>query len=104
MFARVSTVTVPRDRAEDAARGFGSVLDTLRGIDGVREAFLLVDRSSGKGMTITLWEDENALRASEEAANALREQAARSAGGTIEQVDRYEVVLHETFGRDAGVG
>ena len=58
---------------------------------------LLIDRQSGEGMAITLWEDEAAMQASEEQANELR-RAAVQALGSIEEprVERYEVAVFET--------
>ena len=54
------------------------------------------DRESGEAIAITLWEDEDALRASEESANALRAGAADQMGATQEPtVGRYEVAVFE---------
>jgi len=57
----------------------------------------LVDRQTGKAIAITLWEDEQALRASEERANALRAAVAEEMHTTEQPtVDRYEVAVFET--------
>jgi hypothetical protein len=59
-------------------------------------AILLVDRQTGDAVAITLWEDEQALRASEERANALRADAADRMGATeAPDVGRYEVAVFE---------
>jgi hypothetical protein len=50
---------------------------------------------NGKQPTITLWETEAALRASEEAANRLRPKAADALRASIASVERYEVVVSE---------
>jgi hypothetical protein len=42
-------------------------------------------------------QSEEALQASGEAANKLRSDAAGSAAGTVQAVDRYEVALDEQF-------
>ena len=55
----------------------------------------LGDRQSGKTLGITFWESEEAMRASEEAANRLREESAEAGGDTITGVERYEVGLFE---------
>jgi len=56
----------------------------------------LVDRQTGKAIAITLWEDEQALRASEERANALRATVAEEMHATEQPtVDRYEVAVFE---------
>ena len=64
---------------------------------GGKGALLLADRQAGKVIAITLWESEDAsMRASEEKANELRAQAART-GGAAEAptVERYEVAVFE---------
>jgi hypothetical protein len=64
---------------------------------GGKGAILLVDRQSGSAMAITLWEDEQALSASEERANTLRADAARDMGASAQpDVARYEVAVFET--------
>ena len=62
-----------------------------------RGAILLVDRQNGKALAITLWEDEEAMQASEERANSLRVDAAEQMGASTQPtVDRYEVAIFET--------
>lgn len=64
--------------------------------DSGKGALLLVDRSTGAAIAITLWEDEQALRASEERANALRADAADQMGAAeTPGVSRYEVAVFE---------
>jgi heme-degrading monooxygenase HmoA len=46
-------------------------------------------------MSITLWESEEAMRASESAADELREEGAGHSGGTILSVERFEVTFQE---------
>jgi heme-degrading monooxygenase HmoA len=55
----------------------------------------LGDRQSGKTLGITFWESEEAMRATEEDANQLREQSAETGGQQIAGVERYEVDLFE---------
>ena len=55
----------------------------------------MIDRTTGKSVAITLWQDEQAMRESEEAANRLRAESAEAAGGSIVSVERYEVALFE---------
>lgn len=60
-------------------------------------AILLVDRSSGKAISITLWDDEEAMRRSEEQATSLRASAAGDLGASAApEVERYEVAVFET--------
>jgi hypothetical protein len=91
--ARVSTYQLQPDRIETAIGEFDSAMSdpALK----PEEAVLLVDRSSGKAMTITFWKDEEAAVASREAADRLRSRAAESAAGSIESVEEFEVAMKQ---------
>jgi len=64
-------------------------------MDGFKGLIALGDRQSGKTLGITLWESEEAMRASEEAANLMRSESAEASGEQIAGVERYEVGLFE---------
>ena len=68
----------------------------------LRGVYLLVDRQSGKVLTITLWESEEALRASEEETTQLRSEhrgqwdqvpTAEAGSQEVAGVERYEVAI-----------
>jgi hypothetical protein len=98
MYARVTMVTGGSpEQAEQGIADFRN--NALPGVKelGARGAMLLIDRQSGEGMAITLWEDEAAMRTSEEQANELRRAAVQALGSTEEpRVERYEVAVFET--------
>jgi heme-degrading monooxygenase HmoA len=71
------------------------VLPRAKLLDGFKGMIALGDRYSGKTLGITFWESEEAMRASEEAANRLREEWVEAGGETIASVERYEVGLFE---------
>ena len=89
MFARVSTYGAAD--ADKLLEGFRSVTDQPQGIDGFSHAYFLVDRSTGKGLSITLWTSEDALNASAAKADELRKAGAERGGGSIESVQHYDV-------------
>jgi heme-degrading monooxygenase HmoA len=88
MHARVSTYRGDSDRLLE---GFEDVRDSLAAVDGFSHAYFLVDRESGKGMSITIWESEDALNASVAKADELRRQGAEASGSEIESVQHYEI-------------
>lgn len=90
MFARVSTYTGDPD---ELVRGFESARNDLQEIDGFSQAYFCVDRASGKGLTVTLWNDEQALETSAEQARQLRARATEPSAATIDSVEHYEVAL-----------
>ena len=94
MFARVSTLRGAPEHIDDGIRQVREdVLPSVEQMDGFQGAYLLVDRQNGTSISITLWESEEAMRASEEAANQLRSDAAGAASAEIASVERCEVVL-----------
>jgi heme-degrading monooxygenase HmoA len=93
MFARVSTYEGTGESVERSLAQGDELVPLVRGMQGSRGLLVLVDRDRGREVTITLWEDEDAMRASEQAADRLRRDSAASAGQTIASVDRYEVAL-----------
>ena len=96
MHARVSIFEGSPDEIDEALRqAREQVLPQARQMDGFKGIIALGDRQSGKTLGITLWESEEAMRASEEAANRLREESAEAGGGTVAGVERYEVGLFE---------
>ncbi len=100
MWVRVSTLQGPPNQSdEDVEQQLKvlreNVLPTAREMDGYKGVISLADRTSGKGLTLTFWENEEAMKASEEAANKLREQAAREMAEEIAGVERFEVLIHE---------
>jgi len=98
MHARASHIAGSPENAEQGIATFkDTILPELESMDGNRGAMLLVDRASGNALAITLWEDESAMRASEERANQMRSNASDEMGASGEaRVERYEVAVFET--------
>jgi heme-degrading monooxygenase HmoA len=97
MYARVTTIQGSTDQIDEGIdRIRDTTLPAIKEIDGFKGICSLVDRQTGKGVTITLWKSEEALQASEEEANKLRREAAGNLGAAGEPtVERYEVALYE---------
>jgi heme-degrading monooxygenase HmoA len=94
--ARVSLLEGPPELIDEGLRQAREVvLPWGRLMEGFEGMIALVDRHSGKTLGITFWESEEAMRASEEAANRLREESAEAGGDTIASVERYEVGFFE---------
>ena len=71
------------------------ILPQISQQEGFKGMVALAERQSGKTLGVTFWESEEALRASEEAADRLRGDSADAMGDTIAGVERYEVGLFE---------
>jgi hypothetical protein len=71
--ARVATFQADPEGIDDAIRGVRGRVESEQvpaGLDGVR-MMMLVDRESGKGFGITLYDSEEAMRRGDEALNAM---------------------------------
>jgi hypothetical protein len=91
MHARVTRFESTSDQIDAAIK---LVKETIapgaKRLQGFKGGYWLLDRASGNGFSVTLFESESDLHASEDDAAQLRSQASRVA--KITAVERYEVV------------
>jgi quinol monooxygenase YgiN len=79
MHARVTRVQLQPDKLDEAIRIYQeSVIPAARQQPGFRSTQLITDRASGMGLSITVWESEADLQASE-ASGYYQEQVAKFA-------------------------
>jgi heme-degrading monooxygenase HmoA len=98
MYARIVTVQVQPDKIEEAISIFqNSVIPAAKQQKGFISLMLLTDtdRSTGKGISVGLWETEVDLKASE-ASGYLQEQLAKFGGvfAAPPVQEAYEVSVH----------
>ena len=67
--------------------------DRPAGLEGARRFLMLVDRESGRGLGVTFFDDEEAMRRGDEALNAMAGPDA--GGGQRAAVELYEVAIDE---------
>ena len=102
MYARTTTVQAETSSID---KGIAYVRDTVMpgvtGMKGARGLSLVVDRKSGRCIATTSWDTEEAMRATASAVQSLREDASRAFGGTIDNVEEWEIAIlhreHETM-------
>jgi hypothetical protein len=73
MYARVATFESDPSKVDDAismVRGEVESGETPPGLEGAK-MLMLIDRESGKGLGVTLFESEEAMRRGDEALNAM---------------------------------
>ena len=91
-FARVSTFQVDAGRIDDAITFFNDTdLKEAAGARGFRRGFWLLDRSSGKGVEMAVFESWEALEAAESEESEARSEA-EAAGVQLSSEAFYEVV------------
>ena len=99
MFARATIGEALPERLDKMTHKIREhVLPALRMQGGFVGVLVLVEHESGKVLAVTLWESEQAMNATEEAAYWLRVFSAEAAGGMITEVERYEVIISEVKG------
>ena len=94
MYARVATFQsdpADIDRAIEMVRTEVAG-DTPAGLEGAR-MLMLVNRETGKGLGVTLFESEEAMRRGDEALNAM---AASDTPGRRTSVTKYDVAVRLT--------
>ncbi|MGP4018546.1 hypothetical protein [Saccharopolyspora sp. 5N708] len=94
MEARISTYAGPSERREELLHALGRIAREIQQLDGFQDAYVLIGRSCGQLMTITVWESAEAAQTSRAEANKIRTQVAQESGQTIESVENYQVWLH----------
>ena len=96
MRARVIVTDAPSEILEQGAQMTRDVLvPASRAQEGYRGYVALYDRSTGRSLAITLWDDEESEAASDEASRERREEAARAFGASIVGVEKYDVAVAE---------
>jgi serine phosphatase RsbU (regulator of sigma subunit) len=94
VFARIthyySADPTPYWELEEGYRLRVRIQEKQRQMDGYEGSFFFMDRQSGKAITITLWESEEAMQRSEEEVRPLRKEMAGGLANIVD-VEHYEV-------------
>jgi quinol monooxygenase YgiN len=92
MWARVTTFIFPGDDVEEAVAQLDRAVDSFLGQPGLRRIDVLVNPRSGAALTVSLWDSEEAMKASEDEADYLRRDIALEVLGWVRDVSEYELV------------
>lgn len=93
MFARSSTWKGSPEQLESwAATAAEKVKPFVQQLPGNLGAFFLIDREGGTALTLTLWESEEAARATDAAADQSRGRTMDATAVQLVAKGRYEVV------------
>lgn len=100
MWVRMSTLQGAQNQSDDQVQQLvkvlkENILPTAQEMDGYQGVISMVDKDGGKSVTLTFWESEDAMHASEQAADQLRQRAATEMDEDIASVERFEVHVHE---------
>lgn len=80
-----------------------NVLPAVRNLQGFQGGFWILDRASGEGVGVTLFDSAASLDANREAANSIRERAGTQMPGTVGEFREYEVLTRAEAPKGASV-
>ena len=103
MFARLTTYELEEGRASDSIPAFEPAIDRIRILDGLVDAFYLVERDGRRAMTMTVWDSVETMERSRVAAATARTDAAREAGAEVTSTYEFEIGI-QTHGERATLG
>jgi len=92
MYARLTRISGLQVEEDQVGPMTEAIMSQARAMDGIRGGYWLRSGDTGDLLALTLWDSEQAMRATEEQAAALREQATQDAGGGQITVDRCEII------------
>jgi heme-degrading monooxygenase HmoA len=96
MHARMTTMEGSPERLGEGLREIKEdALPQLQQQDGYKGFIVFDNRHNGELIGFTLWENEQAMRASEEVGERTRRESAEVMDDTIAGVERYEVALFD---------
>ena len=93
MFARLTTYELEDGRASESVDAFEPAIDHVRALEGLVDAFFLVERDGRRAVTLTLWESLDAMERSRVAASSARTEAVREAGAEVASTVEFEVAI-----------
>jgi heme-degrading monooxygenase HmoA len=91
MFARVTTYELAKGRASESIDAFQPAVDHVRGLDGLVDVLVLVERDGRRAISMTLWSTLDAMERSRVAASSARTDAASGATAEITSTCEFEV-------------
>jgi heme-degrading monooxygenase HmoA len=94
MFARVTTYELAEGRASESIAAFEPAIDQIRTVDGLVDAYFLVERDGLHAVSLTLWETLDAMERSRVAASTARNEAANAVGADVISTYELEVGIH----------
>jgi heme-degrading monooxygenase HmoA len=92
VYGRLTIIEGRLDRVDNLPEPQEETIPREDEMPGLRALYCLIDRSTGRAASLSIWNSEEDMQASEERAANQREQAEENSGGRIVSVDRMEVV------------
>jgi heme-degrading monooxygenase HmoA len=103
LFARLTTYELEEGRASESIAAFEPAIERIRMLDGLVDAFYLVERDGRRAVTVTIWDSVESMERSRVAASNARTEAAREAGAEVTSTSEFEIGIHAS-GERANLG
>jgi heme-degrading monooxygenase HmoA len=94
LFARIATYELAEDLVGESTRAFRLAIERIRTLDGLVDAYFLVEPNGRHAVTLTIWETLDSMERSRVAASAARTDAAREAEAIVTSSYELEVGIH----------
>lgn len=92
MWARETRFRLDASRSADVSRYVAdTAIPAVRSLPGFVSGYWMLHESSTRTLNVTIWESEEAMRATESDVSELRRRA-QEAGATLESVEAYQVI------------
>ena len=103
-YARSTTINAQIDRIDDGIRLVDDeLMPVMTTIDGCLGVSLLVDRATGRCIATSSWHSQDAMRASMDQLQPVRQRLAEALGGDGTEVQEWEIaILHRDHESPAG--
>ncbi len=97
MFARVATIQGKPEKVNDSIRYFReNLISTAKTYQGFKGAYLMVDRKTGKTISLVMWETEKDLKATTSKADEITSERVKISGASPQtKYEVYEVAVAE---------
>ncbi len=86
MYGRLTIIEGRLDRVDSLPEPQETAIPREDEMPGLRALYCLIDRTSGRAASLSIWDSQEELEASEERAGEQRRKAEENSGGRI---DRY---------------
>ena len=87
MFARVITMQLKSDKLDEAAKNYKEMIPEVKGQKGFNSNYLLIDRDTGKAVSVAFWDSKQDIIDDEES------------GRQKDRIEDFKAFLAEPFTR-----
>lgn len=99
--ARVMRFKAPLDGLAKVEEVINGIIPRIRVLDGCDGFLFLVDRLTGRSMAVSLWDSDEAMQGSENAAGHLRKELIEQGHQQLISIEKYEIAVAQELGIDS---